>query len=582
MQRLVIIGSTVGILLLNGLQIKYLYIAEVYLRYKCRRFRHFVIRKILSLCELTKFREEMRVAVAQLNYTIGDFEGNKIKIINAVNRAREEEADLVVFAEQAISGTPAYDLLNNAAFLEKCEESLVEIAACCENISVLVGLPLQHGTKTVSAAALIQNRKIVRYITKKTVVWRDERGFISPAKGVDYFKIKNHKVAVAIGRDAAMEEQYAGYADTIINMSSFPYSRAIVEKRYELLRDRSFTMGINFVFVNQVGGHTDIVYDGSSLVFNAKGEALALLNKFEEDFAVVDFDADNKPVAIPYQNKTENVYMAMRMGLGDFFRKNGYTKACLGLSGGIDSAVVAAIAARELGVENVRVLMLPSQFSSDHSVDDALEMARKLGLEYSIVPITDTYRDVLAAMEPVFGHDSEFGVTEENIQARIRCMMLMALSNKYGCKLLNTSNKSELAVGYGTLYGDNTGVLSIMGDVYKSEVFDLARYINRDGEIIPANIILKEPSAELRPGQKDTDVLPSYDDTDAILYRMIEEGQSCDEIVNAGFDAQVVRKIGDMVLLNEQKRYQFCPTLRVSTRPFGTGRVMPITSKYGF
>lgn len=522
----------------------------------------------------------MRVAVAQLNYTIGDLEGNKIKIIGAVNRAKDAGADLVVFAEQAISGTPAYDLLNNASFLEMCEDSLVEIAACCENISVLVGLPLQHGTQTVSAAALIQNRKIVRYITKKNVPSRDERGFISPGKGVEYFKIGGHKVAVALDRDGTMEEQYAGYADTLINMASFPYSRAIVERRYEHFRDRSFTLGLNLVFVNQVGGHTDIVYDGSSSVFNSKGEAVALLKKFEEDFVVVDFDADNKPVEIPYQNKTENVYMAMRLGLGDFFRKNGYANACLGLSGGIDSAVVAAIAVEELGAENVRVLMLPSQYSSDHSVDDALEMATKLGLEYSIVPITDTYKDVLTALEPVFGKDTEFGVTEENIQARLRCVMLMALSNKYGCKLLNTSNKSELAVGYGTLYGDNTGVLSIMGDVYKSEVFDLARYINRNGEVIPESIIVKEPSAELRPNQKDTDVLPSYDDTDAILYRMIEQGQSCDEIVNAGFDAQVVCKIWDMILLNEQKRYQFCPTLRVSTRPFGTGRVMPITCKY--
>ncbi len=524
----------------------------------------------------------MKVAVAQLNYTIGDFEGNKVKIINAVNRAREGAADLVVFAEQAISGTPAYDLLNNVAFLEMCEDSLVEIAACCENISVLVGLPLQHGTQTVSAAAFIQNRKIVRYITKNNISSHDERGFISHGKGVEYFKIKNHKVAVAIGADVASEEEYAGHADTIINMAAHPYSRAIVEKRYERFRNRSFTIGANFIFANQVGGQTDIVYDGSSFVFNAKGEPLALLRKFEEDFVIVDFEADNKPVAIPYQNKTENVYLAMRLGLGDFFRKNGYTKACLGLSGGIDSAVVAAIAIQELGAENLKVLMLPSLFSSDHSVDDALEMAHKLGLEYSIVPITDIYSGVLTAMEPVFGKDSEFGVAEENIQARIRCVILMALSNKYDCKLLNTSNKSELAVGYGTLYGDNTGVLSIMGDVYKNEVFDLARYINRDGEIIPQNIILKEPSAELKPGQKDTDELPSYDDTDAILYRMIEEGQSCDEIINAGFDAQVVMKIEDMIFRNEQKRYQFCPTLRVSTRPFGTGRIMPITSKYRF
>lgn len=523
----------------------------------------------------------MRIAIAQLNYIIGDFEGNKIKIIDSINRAKDEGVDLVVFAEQAISGTPAYDLLNKVTFLDLCEEALIEIAAFCEGIAVLVGLPIQHDGQTVSAAALIQNRKIIRYITKKNVTLRDEKCFISPGAGSEFVRIGKHKIAVALGSDINNEEEYSGYVDTVINLSAYPYERAVIEKRYEKARRRSYTLGANMIFVNQIGGQTDVIYDGSSFIYNPKGEPVALLKRFEEDFVVVDLDKDNQPVEVQYQNKTENVYNAIKLGLKDFFIKNGYKKACIGLSGGIDSAVVAAIAVEVLGADNIGVLLLPSQFSSDHSVEDAEQMARQLGLEYRIVPISDTYSSILTALEPVFEKRTEFGVAEENIQARIRCIMLMALSNKFGYILLNTSNKSELALGWGTLYGDNTGAISILGDVYKGEVYDLARHINRNGEVIPQNILLKEPSAELYPGQKDTDVLPPYDVTDAIIYRMIEEKQHREEIINAGFDAEVVRKIHKMILKNEQKRYQFCPALRVSTCPFRIGRVMPITSKYG-
>lgn len=524
----------------------------------------------------------MKIAVAQLNYTIGDFEGNKVKIIDAINRAKEEKVDLVVFAEQAISGTPAYDLLNKVTFLELCEEALVEIAAFCEGISVLVGLPVQYGVSTVSAAALIRNRKIVRYISKEEIKFRDEKGFISPGSGSESFMIGDHRIAVVLGSDMISGKGYSGNVQTIIGISAQPYSIGIIDKRYEHLSRQAFMNEANVVFVNQVGGQTDIVYDGSSAIFNAKGEAVALLKSFKEDFLVIDTDADNRKVEMPYQDKAENMYKAIKLGLGDFFAKNGYEKACLGLSGGIDSAVVAAIAAEVLGPENLRVLMMPSQFSSDHSVEDALEMAQGLGIKYDVVGITDLYKGVLSAMEPVFGEDTEFGVTEENIQARIRCVMLMALSNKYGHILLNTSNKSELAVGWGTLYGDNTGVISILGDLYKGEVYALARHINRKATIIPENILLKEPSAELRPVQKDTDYLPPYDITDAIIYRMIEENQHREEIINAGFDAEAVYKIYGMILRNEQKRYQFCPVLRISSTTFGKERVMPITSKYGF
>ena len=524
----------------------------------------------------------MRIAIAQLNYTIGAFENNKLKIMDAVQRAKADGADLVVFAEQSISGAPAYDLLNKVNFLDLCEEALVEIAACCDGISALVGLPVQEGRWTVSAAAFIQNRKIVGYITRKHILQRDDATFLYPGRGREFIQVAGRKIAVVVGEDIMHPDECSGCADAVINIGSSKYARQRIEKRYDFFAGMAYRLGTDVVFVNQVGANTDVIYDGSSAVFSAEGKPLALLAGFEEDYRVVELGSVHEPMEVPYQDKTRNVYRAIKLGLADFFRKNGYSRACLGLSGGIDSAVVAALAVEVLGAENVRVLLMPSQFSSDHSVEDAMQMVRTLGMQYDIVPITDIYRSVVDSMNPVFGEDTEFGVTEENIQARIRGVLLMALSNKFGHILLNTSNKSELALGWGTLYGDHTGMLSVIGDVYKSEVFDIARYINRNGEVIPENILLKAPSAELRPEQKDTDYLPPYDITDSVIYRMIEEGQSREEIINAGFDAEVVHKIYAMILRNEQKRKQFCPTLRVSTCPFGVLRVMPITSKYGF
>lgn len=522
----------------------------------------------------------MKIALSQLNYTIGDFESNKFKIISAINKAKAQGAKLIVFSEQAISGTPAYDLLNKVNFLELCEDALVEIASYCDNISVLVGLPAQCANKTISVAALIENRKIIRYIGKKNINLRDEKCHISPSKGCEYVQIQGVKVAVIVGSDVRTEQEYGEYADIIINLATSPYSRGVVERRYDFYRKLAFMTGKPVAYVNNVGAHTDIVFDGSSAIFNSRGEALALLSSFEEDLQCVDFMADVKPIEIPYQNKTVNVYRAIKLGLGDYFSKNGFKTACVGLSGGIDSAVVLALAAEVLGAENLRVFMMPSQFSSDHSVDDALALVEKLGVKYDIVPITGTFNNITELLKPVFG-DRPFDVTEENIQSRLRGLLMMALSNKFGNVVLNTSNKSEQAVGYGTLYGDTIGSLSIIGDLYKSEVFDLARYINRSEVIIPVNTIEKAPSAELRPEQKDSDSLPPYDILDAILYRMIEEGQSREEIINAGFDEEQVYKVYNMVIKNEYKRYQLCPVLRMSTCTFGKDRIMPLTSKYG-
>ncbi len=523
----------------------------------------------------------MIIALAQLNYTIGDFEGNKIKIIGGINRAKAEKADLVVFAQGAISGTPGYDLLRKYTFLEYCEEALVEIASHCDDISVLVGLPIPGENGTLSAAAHIHNRRIERYIGRKNIVSREDKPYLVPSKGCQYIRIAGEKVAVVIGEDIQTEREYGQNADIIINLTASPYSRGIVEKRYGFYQNVAYTSGKHVVYVNQVGGQTDVLYDGSSAAFNGKGETIVLLGNFEEDFQIVDTAAANPAIPMPPQNKTENVFYAMKMGLADYFRKNGFTKACLGMSGGVDSALVAAMAVEALGADNVRLLMMPSQFSTEHSVDDAVEMAERLGVAYNVVPITEAYRAITETMKPVMG-GTRFDTTEENIQARIRAVMLMALSNKFGYIVLNTSNKSESAVGYGTLYGDSIGSISIAGDLYKSEIYDVARYINQiRGNVIPENILLKEPSAELHPGQLDSDRLPTYETLDAILYRMIEKGQHREEIINAGFDAATVEQVHSMLLRNEYKRRQGCPVFRLSTAPLGKEFVMPLTNKYG-
>jgi NAD+ synthase (glutamine-hydrolysing) len=457
----------------------------------------------------------------------------------------------------------------------------VEIASHCDDISVLVGLPIQGEGGTVCAVAHSHNRRIEHFIGKKLVPSREEKPYLVPGRGVKYLRIAGEKVAVVVGEDITAPHDFSPNIDLIISITSHPYCRGIVERRYNFFSRVAYTAGHPVVYVNQVGGQTDILFDGSSAAFNAKGKAIGLLNSFEEDLQVIDTAADTATIPVPAQDKTANVFHAMKMGLADYFRKNGFEKACLGMSGGIDSAVVAAMAVEALGAENVRLLMMPSQFSTEHSVGDAVEMAERLGVAYDVLPITEAYKAITETMLPVLG-GTRFDTTEENIQARIRAVMLMALSNKWGYTVLNCSNKSESAVGYGTLYGDTIGAISIAGDLYKSEVYDLARYINKiRGGVIPENILQKEPSAELHPGQLDSDRLPTYEVLDAILYRMIEKGQHREEIINAGFDSATVLRVHKMLLGNEYKRRQGCPVFRLSTAPLGKEFIMPLTNKYG-
>ena len=525
----------------------------------------------------------MKIAIAQLNYTIGDIDGNTSKIIDSINKAKARHADLVIFAEQAVSGTPAFDLLRKTTFLELCEDALVEIASCCDGIAAIVGLPILTTNGTISAAALIQNRKVLRFIGKKYISARREMGFLSPSKGYEYATIKGHKCAVIVGDDLSREHDFDKSVETILSINARRYGKGTMTYRYEMMRNLAFVEGKNLVMVNQVGGSSEIVYDGTSGALNKRGELVLMMKNFEEDFKIFDTEAEATPVAVPstYNDRTRLVYEAARCGLKDFFRKNNYEKAAIGLSGGIDSAVVACIAADALGPENVRALLMPSHFSSDESVEDAKELARNLGIEYNVIPITEIYTSVVDTLKPVIG-GTEFDATEENIQTRIRTVLLMALQNKTGYVLLNSSNKSENALGLCTLYGDTAGAFSPTGDLYKSEMYDVARYINRMyGDIIPESILVKEPSSELHPGQKDSDILPPYEVVDAILFRMIEEGQHREEIVNAGFDSEVVEKIHAMIMRNEKKRYQFPPVLRLSSCSFGHERLMPLTNKYG-
>ena len=527
----------------------------------------------------------MKIAIAQLNYTIGDIDGNTSKIIDSINKAKAQHADLVIFAEQAVSGTPAFDLLRKTTFLELCEDALVEIASCCDGIAAIVGLPILTSQGTISAAALIQDRKVLRYVGKKYISARREMGFLVPSKGYEYATIKGHKFAIVVGDDLSREHDFDQSVETILSINARRYGKGTMIYRYEMMRNLAFVEGKNLVMVNQVGGSTEIVYDGTSGALNKRGEPVLMMKIFEEDFQIFDTKAADKmtPVVIPstYNDRNRLVYEAARCGLRDFFHKNNYEKAAIGLSGGIDSAVVACLAVDALGAKNVRALLMPSQFSSNESVEDAKMLARNLGIEYNVIPISEIYTSVVNTLKPAIGV-TEFDSTEENIQTRIRTVLLMALQNKTGYILLNSSNKSENALGLCTLYGDTAGAFSPTGDLYKSEMYDVARYINRRfNNVIPEKILTKEPSSELHPGQKDSDILPPYEVVDAILFRMIEEGQHREEIVNAGFDSAVVEKIHSMIMRNEKKRFQFPPVLRLSSCSFGHERLMPLTNKYG-
>ncbi len=528
----------------------------------------------------------MKIALPQLNYTVGDIDGNTSKIIEAIKRAKSESADLVIFAEQAISGLPAYDLLTKTTFLDLCEEALQSIAKHCDSIDAVVGLPLLTSNGTVSSAAHIHDSKVVKYINKRPITARREMGFLVGGNGCDVITVKDEVCLIVVGDEMRQLGPVDPKVDNIISINARRYYKGVLTYRFEVAHQISYLTNRNFIIINQVGGTSDIVYDGTSGAFNSRGELTTMLKSFEEDFGIVDTKSQESgrvtPPIASHTHRNKMIYKAACLGLKDYFAKNDYKKACIGLSGGIDSALIATIATHVLGKENVMALMMPSKFSSESSVNDAIELAEKLGIEYSVIPITTAYDTILGVLKPAIG-GLDFDKTEENLQSRLRTVLLMALQNKRGYVLLNSSNKSENALGMNTLYGDTAGAISITGDLYKGEIYDLARYINKVYDnIIPDAILEKEPSSELYPDQKDTDVLPTYEVVDAILYRMIEKSQHREEIVNAGFESADVEKIHSMLMTAEKKRYQFPPVLRLSNCTFKHERLMPLTNKYGF
>lgn len=544
----------------------------------------------------------MKIALAQLNYHIGNFELNTKKIIDSINTGKQQGADLVVFAELAVCGYPPRDFLEFAEFIEHCDSAAKEIALACTNIACIIGLPTlnpgKEGKDLYNSALFIENGEVKARINKAllpTYDIFDEYRYFEPATTFKCIEFKGEKIALTICEDLWNIKDNPLYVSSpmdilikespafMINIAASPFSYNHDDERVKVLGDNCKTYQIPMLYVNQVGSQTEITFDGGSLAFDQNGNLLDQMNYFKEDFKVYEITDGHiqnlHPILHHPQSDIEQIHGALILGIRDYFEKSGFSKAVLGLSGGIDSALVCALAAEALGAENVMGVLMPSRYSSEHSVDDAIALAENIGCKYEIVPIKDAANAFDKMMEPIF-RDLPFNVAEENIQARCRAIILMAFSNKFDYILLNTSNKSECAVGYGTLYGDMAGAISVIGDVYKTQVYQLCQYINRDGIIIPENTITKPPSAELRPDQKDSDSLPDYDTLDKILFQFIELRKSSRDIIEQGYDADLVRKIIKMVNRAEFKRYQTPPILRVSPKAFGMGRRMPIVGKY--
>ena len=543
----------------------------------------------------------MKITVAQLNYHIGNFEGNTAKMIDAIQVAKDDGADIICFSELATCGYPPRDFLEFDDFIRLGEESIKKLADAARGIAVVVGSvsrnPVPEGKDLYNSVYFLVEGK-VEYVQHKTLLPTydifDEYRYFEPASEWGIVEYKGKKIALTVCEDIwdianenplykvnPLDKMIGLGPDFILNVSASPFDTNHAESRINIVKANCDRYKIPMIYVNHVGAQTEIIFDGGSLIVSGDGKVHEELPYFEECIKTFDLSdiINTQNESLQEKDKIALIHDAIVLGIKDYFGKLGFKKAILGLSGGIDSAVTMALAARALGAENVRALLMPSQYSSDHSVNDAVSLAETLGSPYDIVPIKGIYDAVMEQVSPIFG-DLPFNVTEENIQARSRGLLNMALSNKFGNILLNTSNKSEMAVGYGTLYGDLCGGLSVIGDVYKTDVYELAEYINKDEEVIPVNTITKPPSAELRPNQKDSDSLPDYDILDEILYQYIECTQDPQDIINMGFDEALVKRILRLVNINEFKRYQTAPVLRVSSKAFGMGRRMPIVGKY--
>ena len=558
----------------------------------------------------------MKIFLAQQNYLIGDFENNTLKMLKAIEEAKLQGGDLVVFSELSVCGYPPRDFLYFNDFIDKSIDSINKIKEAARDIAVLVGAPQTNesvnGKRLFNAAYFLVDGNIKAVIQKTclpTYDVFDENRYFEPASQWNIIEYQGKKIAVTICEDiwnlgenplykiCPMDQLISQSPDMMINLSASPYDYTHSADRKAILKSNVLKYNLPVFYCNAVGSQTEIVFDGNSMVFDKHANLCGTLKSFEEDFKsykLLDDGTIQEGIQEISSNITtqqldphhlirdlniDTIYDALVLGIRDYFKKMGFNKAILGSSGGIDSALTLALAVEALGKENVLAVLMPSKFSSNHSVDDAVELSKNLDNRYEVISIEKINSSFLNELASLF-EGTAFGLAEENLQSRTRGNLLMSIANKLGYILLNTSNKSELATGYGTLYGDMAGGLGVLGDCYKVQVYELAKYINRNKEIIPNNIIIKAPSAELRPDQKDSDSLPDYDLLDKVLYQYIEQQKGPDEIKQMGFENELVDRILKMVNKNEYKRNQFCPIIRISPKAFGVGRRMPIVGKY--
>jgi NAD+ synthase (glutamine-hydrolysing) len=552
----------------------------------------------------------MKIAIAQINPTIGDLLLNAQKILEAAQRAASSGARLLLTPELSLCGYPPRDLLLNPSFVEAMGITLQNLAQDLPpNLAVLVGTVepnlnahISGGKSLFNSIALLENGKVKQVFHKRllpTYDVFDERRYFEAGLQANYFTLDNIHIGVTICEDLWNDEEFWGkrsYAvnpiadlailgvDLIVNLSASPYTVGKQQFRETMLRHSAVRFQQPMIYANQVGGNDDLIFDGRSFALNRQGEVISRARGFDTDLVVVEFDEAQRDfqlgtVAPVYESEDEEIWQALVLGVRDYARKCRFSKVVLGLSGGIDSAIVAAIATAALGKENVLGVLMPSPYSSEHSISDALALAENLGIKTNLLPIGELMQGFDQTLGDLFA-GTEFGLAEENIQSRIRGNLLMAIANKFGYLLLSTGNKSEMAVGYCTLYGDMNGGLAVIADVPKTRVYSLCHWLNRNNEIIPENVLTKAPSAELKPGQVDQDSLPPYEILDDILQRLVHNHQSAAQIVAAGHDPVIVDRVIQMVARAEFKRRQAPPGLKITDRAFGTGWRMPIASNW--